>query len=72
MRRKVGHDWISNLFHRQFDSVSFSIARTGLTVLPRSPWPIFVSLGVLGVVSRFICAIHGGMTFMSLLIAEAS
>nr|YP_005267059.1 cytochrome c oxidase subunit III [Paratapes textilis]AEH99635.1 cytochrome c oxidase subunit III [Paratapes textilis] len=48
------------------------MARTGLTVLPSSPWPIFVSMGVLGVVSSFICAVHGGMTFMSLLMAEAS
>nr|YP_003934259.1 cytochrome c oxidase subunit III [Paphia euglypta]ADB03057.1 cytochrome c oxidase subunit III [Paphia euglypta] len=45
------------------------MARTGFTVLKSSPWPIYVSLGVLGVVSSFICAIHGGMVYYSLLSA---
>nr|YP_010555888.1 cytochrome c oxidase subunit III [Marcia recens]UYR95120.1 cytochrome c oxidase subunit III [Marcia recens] len=48
------------------------MARTGFTVLKWSPWPIYVSLGVLGVMSSFICAMHNGIVLLSLVAALAS
>nr|YP_010555862.1 cytochrome c oxidase subunit III [Marcia hiantina]UYR95094.1 cytochrome c oxidase subunit III [Marcia hiantina] len=45
------------------------MARTGFKVLKWSPWPIYVSMGVLGVVSSFINAIHSEMLFSIALVA---
>nr|YP_010410223.1 cytochrome c oxidase subunit III [Tapes dorsatus]YP_010555901.1 cytochrome c oxidase subunit III [Tapes conspersus]URH16434.1 cytochrome c oxidase subunit III [Tapes dorsatus]UYR95133.1 cytochrome c oxidase subunit III [Tapes conspersus] len=48
------------------------MARTGFKLLKWSPWPIYVSMGLLGVVSSFINAIHSEMVFVTLVVAVFS
>nr|YP_009422195.1 cytochrome c oxidase subunit III [Ruditapes decussatus]AJY78600.1 cytochrome c oxidase subunit III [Ruditapes decussatus] len=48
------------------------MGRTGFKILSWSPWPIQVSMGVLGVVSSFISSVHSGMGLLSLVAALAS
>ena len=49
LRKSVGHNGISNPGYRQFNSVYFSMPRTGFQLVDISPWPIWVSVRILGV-----------------------
>ena len=67
--RRVGHDWISNPVHRQFDSVFFSIRRTGFLVLKSRSWPVTTSLRVFCVAVRFIKLLKGRVSFWRIFVS---